>query len=208
MNQASASFRAEGHIYELNGRVVPSVTQTLTLAGLDDVSRIPARNLARAAAIGTAVHQACEFLDQDDLDLDSLDPLTVGYVLGYQRFKQETGFSPVTIERRGVAVDPEASGLAYGFCFDRIGILQDGQDQGREVLIDIKTASRKSASWAIQTAAYAEAVEFEGERYAVHVAKDGSYKLIPHQDAADFDTWHAALHLAHWKLAHGAKLPK
>jgi hypothetical protein len=194
-----AHFSPEGHVYSLDGVIVPSVTQALTLAGLDDVSRVPAHRLQRAADLGTAVHLACAYLDEDDLDLDSLDPAIVGYVLGYQRFKQQRGFSPVVIEQRGVV----STGLPYGFCLDRIGILDD-----KEVLIDIKTASRKQNWWGIQVAAYAQAVEFKGERLAVHVAKDGSYKLIPHEDAGDFDAWEAALEIAHWKLARGAKLPQ
>lgn len=193
-----AHFSPEGHVYSLDGKIVPSVTQSLTLAGLDDVSRIPRHHLKRAADIGTAVHEACHFLDEDDLDLDSLDPAIVGYVLGYQRFKQQRGFSPVVIEQRGVV----STGLPYGFCLDRIGILDD-----REVLLDIKTASRKQNWWGIQVAGYASAVEFKGERLAVHVTKEGDYKLIPHENAADFDAWEAALQIAHWKLAHGAKLP-
>jgi hypothetical protein len=197
-----ATFQSAGHIYQIDGKAVPSVTQALTLAGLDELAHVPRRFLARAAAIGTAVHQACEFLDQDDLDLDSLDPAIVGYVLGYQRFKMEHNFSIITIERRGVATDPTPGGLAYGFCLDRIGILD-----GKETLIDLKTATKKSASWAIQTAAYGEAVEFEGLRMAVHLTKQGGYKLIPHEEAGDFEQWHHALANAHWKLAHGAKLP-
>jgi hypothetical protein len=193
-----AQFTAEGHVYSLDGRIVPSVTQALALAGIDDVSRVPPHHLKRAAAVGTAVHVACEFLDEDDLDIESLDPAIVGYVLGYQRFKEQRGFSPILIEQRGIV----STGLPYGFCLDRIGILDD-----KEVLIDIKTASRKQNWWGIQVAAYAEAVEFKGERMAVHVAKDGSYQLIPHEDAADFDAWQAALEIAHWKLAHGSKLP-
>ena len=198
-----ATFQSAGHIYQIDGKIGPSVTQVLTLAGLDELAHVPRRFLARAAAIGTAVHQACEFLDENDLDLDSLDPTIVGYVLGYQKFKLERNFEMVTIERRGVTVDPTPGGLAYGFCLDRIGILD-----GKEVLIDIKTATKKSPSWAIQTAAYAEAVQFEGARLAVHVTKEGSYKLIPHEDTADFDQWHHALATAHWKLVHGTKLPK
>jgi len=199
LNPAStARFTADGHIYSLDGRIVPSVTQALRLAGLDDVSRVPVHHLRRAAALGTAVHVACEFLDEDDLDLDSLDPAIVGYVLGYQKFKEQRGFAPIIVEQRGVV----STGLPYGFCLDRIGILDH-----KEVLIDIKTASRKQNWWGIQVAAYATAVEFKGERLALHLSKDGGYKLIPHEDAADFTAWEAALEIAHWKLAHGSKLP-
>lgn len=198
---ATATFQAEGHLYTHDGRIVPSVTQAMELAGLDDYARVPRRNLEHAAAVGTAVHKACEFLDEEDLDLESLDPTVVGYVLGYQKFKQECGFTPLIVERRGVSISA-TNNLAYGFCLDRIGMLN-----GVEVLIDIKTALKKSANWGVQTAAYAEAVNFDGARRAVHVTKKGEYHVIPYEAAEDFETWNAALQIAHWRLAHGAKLP-
>ena len=197
---ATATFEALGHVYTHEGRIVPSVTQVLALAGLDELANVPRRCLVRAGAIGTAVHTACEFLDQDDLDLDSLDPEIVGYVLGWQRFKAEHNFSPLIIERRGVSIR-EDEALAFGFCLDRIGMMGE-----REVLLDIKSGAKAAASWAVQTAAYAEAVEFDGPRLSVHVAKDGSYKLIPHNEERDFQVWHNALEVAHWKLEHGAKI--
>lgn len=205
---SAATFTAAGHIYEQDGVTIPSVTQVLALSGIDDVSGIPIYRLERAAAIGTAVHEACHYLDEDDLDLESVHPEIVGYVLAYQKFKQETGFAPHAIEQRGIA---EISGprfaesrtLRFGYCIDRLGRLK-----GEAALIDIKTASKKQASWAIQTAAYACAVEHPGPRIAVHVAKDGSYKLVRHEDLQDFETWRAALTVAHWRLTHGGKLPK
>jgi len=194
---APATFRARGHVYTHEGRVVPSVTQVLTLAGLDELAHVPRRCLARAGALGSAVHQACQFLDEDDLDLDSLDPEIVGYVLGWQRFKQEYDFTPIVIERRGISVGERN----YGFCLDRIGIVGE-----HELLVEIKTGEKPLPSWAIQTAAYAEAEEFDGARLTVHVAADGSYTLIPHADQGDFEVWHHALELAWWRLEHGAKI--
>jgi len=194
---APATFEARGHVYRYEGRIVPSVTQVLSLAGIDELANVPRRCLARAAELGTAVHQACEFLDQDDLDLDSLDPEIVGYVLAWQRFKQEHDFAPVVIERRGIAVGDRN----YGFCLDRIGVIGE-----HELLVEIKTGTKPMPSWAIQTAAYAEAEEFDGARLTVHVAADGSYNLIPHPDPNDFKVWHHALEVAWWKLQHGAKI--
>ena len=106
---ASATFAAEGHLYQQDGVTIPSVTQVLALSGIADVSGIPLYRLERAAAVGTAVHAACHFLDEDDLDLESVHPEIVGYVLAYQLFKTDTGFLPRAIEQRGVA---EAGGLA------------------------------------------------------------------------------------------------
>jgi hypothetical protein len=197
---STSTFSADRHIYEHEGVVVPSVTQVLTLAGIDDVSRVPLHYLERAAGIGTAVHEACELLDQDDLDLDSLDESIVGYVLAYQRFKQATEFEVVTIEQRGVG---ESGGLHFGYCLDRLGVIG-----GEPVLVDIKTPSKRSHSWAIQTAGYAEGINHGGRRLIVHVAKDGSYDLVQHCDPRDFFTWQGALAVAHWKLNHGSKLPR
>lgn len=202
---ATATFLSEGHIYEHDGMVVPSVTQVLGLAGINDVSQIPLHYLERAAGIGTAVHQACEFLDQDDLDLGSVDPSIVGYVLAYQRFKEEHQFFPLTIEQRTIS---NVDDFYYGMCVDRIGMIGDNP-----FLLDLKTASKRQKFWPIQTAAYAvgmaDRIDYPGcARACVHLAKEGTYDLIPHADEADFEVWWAALRVAHWKLTHGTKLPK
>lgn len=200
---AIATFAAQGHRYELAGVPVPSVTQAMSMAGLDEYSGVPRRFLEHAAAIGTAVHQACEFLDQDDLDLESLDPAILGYVLSWQRFKQERDFVPLEVERRGISVGPNGE-FPFGFCLDRIGVLA-----GEEILIDIKTAKKRSQYWAVQTAAYARGANFEGPRAAVQLDPQGAPgQLISYPHADDFAEWQRAIGTAHWKLSHGKKLPK
>ncbi len=193
---ASASFAEHGHQYECDGHSIPSVTQALALAGLTDVSRIPPHILERAADVGTAVHLACAYLDADDLDLDSVDPLLTGYVLAYQRFRSDSGFVPELIEHRAVG---QLAGLQYGFCVDRMGYVD-----GQRIILDLKTSSKPYASWAIQTAAYAIGLDcLDVRRAAVKLAKDGTYKLIEHPDRVhDAQTWEAALAIAHWRLAH------
>jgi hypothetical protein len=193
---ATATFASNGHRYEFDGRSVPSVTQVLAISGITDVSKIPQHILDRAAAIGTAVHQACDLLDQDDLDLESLDPLLVGYASAYQRFRQETSFMPELIEHRAVGT---LNGLRYGFCVDRLG--QIGEER---VLLDLKTSSKAQLSWPIQTMAYSLGLGCIGvRRGVVHLAKDGTYKLLDHLNhESDSAIWEAALAIAHWKLAH------
>jgi hypothetical protein len=197
---SSATFAAHLHAYELDGRQIPSVTQVLTLAGISDVSGIPVHNLDRAASIGKAVHLACDLLDADDLDLDSLDPQIVGYVLGYQRFREEWDFVPELIEHRTVA---SVLGLQYGMCVDRVGPLR-----GKMYVLDLKTSSKRRPEWAIQTIAYAQGLGmYDAGRAALHLHKDGTYNLIEYQDRVqDAETWEAALQVAYWKLNHGAKV--
>lgn len=201
MTTATIEFDELRHIYQKDGVVVPSVTQVLTLAGISDLSTVPAHILEKARQIGTAVHEAAQFLDEGDLDMESLDPSIVGYMVGYQRFREEHEFKATLIEHRMVG---EVDGMAYGMTLDRLGRMK-GYDC--EVLLDIKTSSRPSASWAIQTAAYVDGYGCgDPFRLVVHVSKDGTFKLIPYNEGEDFEVWRSALRVAYWRLNHGAKL--
>jgi hypothetical protein len=199
---ATATFTADNHRYAVDGVAVPSVTQVLAISGLDDTTGIPLHYLERAAGIGSAVHKACHFLDEEDLELESLDPLIQGYVLAYQRFRAENNFEIELIEHRTIA---NVDGLAYGMCVDRLGKLD-----GRTTVLELKTASKAQKWWGVQTAAYAvglsDRYDFPGlERVALHLAKDGTCKLIRHEDDGDYEVWWAALRVAHWQLGNGRR---
>jgi len=200
MTPATATFTERGHVYRDGDQVVPSVSQVLTLAGIDDLRGVPRFNVRRAAVRGTAVHLATQFLDRGKLDEHSVAPEIAGYVMAYEQFKRDSGFHPIAIEERGVGAIGE---LKFGYCIDRVGILEE-----RLAIVDLKTASKAFDWWAIQTAGYAEGIRHDGPRYSLHLRANGDYKLIPCDDHADFETWLAALKVAHWKLAHGWKLPK
>ena len=194
---ATATFTEQTHSYERDGVAIPSVTQVLTLSGISDVSGVPVHILQRAADIGTAVHKATELLEEGDLDLDSLDPATVGFVRAYQLFREQQQWESEYVERRGVCDGP----LPYGFCVDRIGTSKDGR-----FLLDIKTSSKPQPSWAIQTAAYCSGIGISLPRAVVHLSKDGTYKIISHEDDSDFGVWESALRVAYWRLQHGTKI--
>ncbi len=200
MTPATASFTERGHIYRDGDQVVPSVSQVLELAAIDDLRGIPRYNVKRAGKRGQAVHLATQFLDQATLDQHSVTPEIAGYVMGYEQFKRDTGFHPIAIEERGVGAIGD---LKFGYCIDRVGILFD-----RLAIVDLKTASKEFSWWAIQLAGYADGIKHEGPRYSVHLAADGNYNLIRYDDAGDFEVWLAALNVAHWKLAQGRKLPR
>lgn len=197
---ATATFTEQKHRYEMDGKQIPSVTQVMTLAGISDISGVPAHILDRAAAIGTAAHQACELMDKDDLDLDSLDEQITGFVAAYAKFRKETGFTPELIEYRAIG---DLVGVKYGMCVDRVGVID-----GKEYVIDLKTSSKPRPEWAIQTMAYAEGLERkDAHRGAVHLRKDGTYSFIEYANhQADSLTWAAALLIADWRLNHGVKI--
>lgn len=77
-------FDSSSHTYRVGGVVVPSVTQILS--PLVDFSMVTPDVLAAKAAIGTAVHLACELYDMDDLIEYDLDPVLVPYFEGWKKF--------------------------------------------------------------------------------------------------------------------------
>src|SRR3989338_6921714 len=89
------TFNDETHEYFWNGEKVPySVTGILKVSGLIDTTwyNEPAR------VRGTYVHEATQFLDEDCLEWDSLDPVITPYVEAYARFKTESKFHVKRIE--------------------------------------------------------------------------------------------------------------
>jgi len=64
-------FEAEGHVYRLDGQVVPSVTQVLSL--LEDWSHVDPVVLEAARVFGQHVHDAVHLWNIGELDWDTLD---------------------------------------------------------------------------------------------------------------------------------------
>src|ERR1043165_3114073 len=84
----------ELHVYTLADRVLPSVTEILKGAGLVDDRWWTEAGRWR----GSAVHAACWYDDEGDLDETTLDPKLQNYLQAYRKFKTELGFIPTDIE--------------------------------------------------------------------------------------------------------------
>jgi hypothetical protein len=101
------AFDADVHVYRLHGRIVPSVTQVLRMSGYVDfyrdltakiaegelsasdgvyALRQRGQRLIEARERGRRVHNALHFLLEDDLDNDSLDEDTRGYLESGQKY--------------------------------------------------------------------------------------------------------------------------
>jgi hypothetical protein len=81
---------------------VPSVSQVLELAGIDDLRGVPATLPEARGRRGQAVHLATQLLDLGKLDEHTVSPEIAGYVMAYEQFKRDTGFHPIAIEERGI----------------------------------------------------------------------------------------------------------
>lgn len=81
-------FTEEGHIYILDGVILPSVTGILKAEGFVDDRFFDEYSRER----GSIVHLATHYDDLGELDEGSLDPVIVPYVEAWRRFKRESGF--------------------------------------------------------------------------------------------------------------------
>lgn len=183
------TFDAATHTYRWDGQIVLSVTQALREAGL-----MPPYASLSAAERGRKVHRACELLDRGGLNFATLDERLAGWVMAYDRFKQETGMKMELIEHR--VFHPER---IFAGTLDRVGLLN-----GCRVLLDIKTGEK--AAWhGPQLSGYSMCLNnglSVKKRFGLYLNEDWSYDLVPYEDAADEGVFLAALAVAQWKRAH------
>ena len=197
------TFDPERHLYVVEGRPVPSVTQVLHAAGLGaDYSMVPPGVLERKRVIGEYVHRATQYLDEGCLDLETVDPEVQPYLSAYERFVAESGFRPQLIEHRLVS---RVAGILCGGTVDRVGLMN-----GKPWLIDLKCVDRLYPGFALQTAGYELLLPkpvvppFRYTRAVLQLRRNGSPRLSsPYDDPSDLDVFRAALITTVWKVQHG-----
>jgi hypothetical protein len=159
-------IRDPDHRYWLDGRELMGVSSVLNV--------ISPFNFSDPIAMlrGTAVHMATEFFDKRTLDRETVDPAIMGYLVGWERFRQETGFSPKLGEIEVKVCDPV---LGVAGTYDRFGHVG-----GKSILLDIKTGARHWR-YDVQVAAYDYLrqhwlTENEAEQVAtVYLNENGGY---------------------------------
>lgn len=174
------TFDEASHTYRVDGAVVPSVTQLL--GKLHDFAGVPLDVLEAARQRGTAVHKACHFYDESDLDEGRLSAQTTGYLEGWKKFRRESACEIVECEQRGVHPVHRFAGT-----WDRALAIAD-----LPWTVDIKTGP---PHWVmgLQLAAYNELRHTQRiGRATVHLTADGNYKFKEWKDPTD---WPAFLSL-------------
>ena len=189
------TFDGSTHTYILDGVVVPrSVTGVLKAAGLIDFSTVPPLVLERARVRGVTVHQAIQYDNEHDLDLDAFAadyPDLVPYVAAWRSFCAQRKFEAVLNEHRVASRRYHVAGT-----IDCLGLLD-----GVAVLLDFSTGDPAETCKSLQTAAYhllarewaADDPDLERflarhpvvRRYAVRLRGDGSFALEPYADPGD-----------------------
>lgn len=187
-------FDAASHIYRLNGRRLPSVTQVLQ--PLEMLDGIPADVLEHARIRGQRVHEAMALLVRDDLDWSSLDPELVPYIEGGKRFLDESGLTVIASELR--------VGCARIRCAGTLDLLAHWRNS--EAVIDFKATAAIPPTVGPQCAAYDRLYQsmYGGKprkRYCVQL-KPNDYRVHPLTDPADWSIFQSCLNLILWREQH------
>ncbi|MBN2118539.1 MAG: hypothetical protein JW730_18340 [Anaerolineales bacterium] len=178
-------FDEAAHIYRLDGRVIPSVTQVLASVGIID----PSKYGAGAAEFGSEVHAACEMYDL--LGEVSNDPRIEPYLAAWAGFRRQKqlDFDPERIEFRACHAD-----LGYAGTVDRAT---------DDLIIDIKSGGVER--WhRLQSSAYAWAMPepLKYDRWCVYLRNDATYMIHTYpksETRRDASLFLAALAVHQWR---------
>ncbi|TXH02761.1 MAG: hypothetical protein E6R07_14645 [Nevskiaceae bacterium] len=199
------TFDEARHEYRLDGVKLPGVTTVLKPISSAHYAGVDPDVMARAAALGQAVHKVIELDLQQDLDTDSLDPELVPYYRGWRMFLRQSGFQAYLSEKKLASVQGRYAGT-----LDLMGVLN-----GLPSLIDAKRVAVVTPSTGPQTFAYGQLVrencpELLGpttplRRYALQLKKavpnavTADWQLLPFtNDSRDRLVWQSCLNIAHY----------
>jgi len=188
------SFEPESHRYYVQGVEIPGVTRIIDALFPHSGAQFYT-DVARER--GTAVHRACEYFLEGDLDESSLDERIAGHVEALRRFLRESGFVATHTEERVIS-----SRYRFAGTLDLVGPLN-----GRNALIDFKTGE-PLPQHALQTAAYQIAFEEMGlgrieDRFGLYLRGDGRYRLKKFENVMDRQMFLSGAAVFQWRNQHG-----
>lgn len=205
------------HIYKLDGRLLPSITDTLGDQGFVDYSFLSERDRPFYLRRGTAIAEATRLYDLGILDWKSLreivewngeqKPWNLGAMEAYLRFREEFAeWEPAAIEKP--LYDPV---YQYAGRPDRLFDTPSG-------LVVVQIKKGKVERWVgLQTAAEARLFEQKSygrikRRFGLELRSDGTFKakrdLTPFKDPNDIKIFLSALAVLKWKKIHGGTKAK
>lgn len=186
---AQLTFFDAGHVYEVDGQRIPSVSEIMRFASREVYSGIDQWRLDNAADRGTRVHDATLAIDKNgDADVDAdIAPYVEAYVGFLKKFRPHYIASELALAdtRRWFAGR-----------LDRCAIINK-----KCVLMDIKTSARVETRLVqAQLTAYAwlwerNRTEKLDELYVLHLMGDGQFRF--RRIERDDEYWSALLTLQH-----------
>lgn len=126
-------FYEDTHQYELDGELLPSVSEIIRFISREHYADINPVYIERAAERGTRIHKACEQLDltgECDVDED-----IVPYVEAYTAFLNDYKPKWLCVEMAGYSTADKHLGFAG--TIDRKGLVN-----GHDTIVDIKSSAQ------------------------------------------------------------------
>jgi hypothetical protein len=168
-------FEETSHVYTVAGVPRPSVTQIPEGCGAERY------HLVYRGSSGTRQGRSfgSQFLDEDDLEWNTVHPRYRGYLRTWERFKQESHFQICRDSEGNLLIEYRLFHSASGYCgmLDRLGTIGKA-----EYLLDIKTGEHQE--WhGYQMAAYSQCLPNpqSRKRMTVHLRGNGSYSTREHE---------------------------
>jgi hypothetical protein len=196
MKNNNLIYDPKTHTYYIEGRKIPSVTHILGAENFyADLHRISSAVLAAAAKFGRAGHKACELLDKNTLDFNTLSEHLFPYVTHWLDYKVDNQIEKIN------AIEMPVYSKKWGYAGTLDRVVNDN------ILIDIKFSSVISPTTALQLALYKVAYEeMTGnkikERLCVQLTQDG-YKVYTYKDKMDEYIALGAVNSFKWKMKNG-----
>lgn len=187
---AELTFDPEGHVYRYNGRVVPSVTQVLSVLSANDYAYVDGDVLEEARRRGTHVHEMIDLDNRGKLCEATLPAGLRPYLKQWRLFLQESGFIVTASETR-----------VYNRIHRYAGTADVGSMQGTSWVLDVKTGSMPRTVGP-QTAAYQHALDPRPRRRLCLVLNPDRYQLHELKDLSDFSLFQSCLNV--WRFNNAA----
>lgn len=171
---AKLMFYDKNHEYELNGEIIPSVSEITRFASREIYGEVNQYALDNACGRGTAVHKAAELIDKyGECEVtEDIEP----YLRAYLQFRKDYSVKEFIAIEKALA----SPTMQFAGTIDRIANIN-----GEFAIIDLKTSSTVQKVLAkIQLNAYKTLWEENHPDkpikalYILHLRKDGTYKLI------------------------------
>lgn len=182
------------------GRVrIPSVSEIIRpCVNFDGIRQSVIDN---ARDFGLDVDAACQYYDEEDLDISSLEERVRLRLNGWIKFRIQFDFKPEVIAESTSHV---MNGMPYGMTADRFGIGKMGI-----AVVDIKNTAEIEPHHGLQLAGYEDKYSDSGKRpcgrFIVQLF-DNDFKIVEFKDRQDKRIFGGLLAVAHWKLQKGIKL--
>ena len=168
---AKLIFFDDRHEYQVDGEIVPSVSEILRFISREVYGDVTQFRLDHAADRGHNVHSACEQLDR--FGSAEIDAQIEPYINAYIQFRKD--HKPVWSK---IEYAMYSSEFGYAGTIDRQGVMD-----GKPIILDIKSSykvetslvtAQLNAYWRLANENYMDVAEL----WVLHLKKDGTYKLI------------------------------